>query len=397
MIVVSELVFSGGAHVPFNAGLLAVVRTAFPLEPICFAGAPEHIKELKTQADETLIKSIEWREITLLPADTSYVVRLIREMKTLRTLLRIIPEGSPGPFLLAHTKPATLVALKLLQRLQFREVKVQLVLHGPLGGVIGRRHCHPIRRFQEMKTALTILGNDNLQYIVLEENLRTVLLENISSLEKKVEILPHPLPPNESESNADNLKAPIQFGFLGLANKPKGFPVFVKLAQEIVMQNRAQAEFHAIGRVPSDGSVVLEMEALATKPGMERLSRRDYINKVHQLHFIILPHEDSDYELKSSGTLLDALAWAKPLIARRIALFENMFLKYGDIGYLFTTDLELKSIVEHIMQEVDTTRYHQQVLNIEKAQCSRTPKTLSVDYRKICEKMGNRTSVAENV
>jgi hypothetical protein len=184
---------------------------------------------------------------------------------------------------------------------------------------------------------------------------------------------------------------------LGLADKSKGFPVFVKLAQEIVMQSRAQAEFHAIGRVPSEGSVVLEMEALATKPGMERLSRRDYINKVHHLHFIILPHEGSGYELKSSGTLLDALAWAKPLIARRIALFENMFLKYGDIGYLFTTDLELKSIVEHIMQEVDTTRYHQQVLNIERARCSRTPKSLSIDYRKICEKIGNRTSVAENV
>ncbi|MEX2493384.1 MAG: hypothetical protein WD425_16650 [Nitrospirales bacterium] len=395
MIVVSELVFSGGAHVPFNAGLLAVIRTAFPLERICFAGASGYIRELKEQADEALAKSIEWREIDLLPADTSYFVRLLREMKTLRTLFRIIPEGTTGPFLLTHAKPATLVALKLLRRLQFRKIKVQFVLHGPLGGVIGRRHCHPIRRFQDMKTALTILGNDNLQYIVLEESLKTVLLKNLPVLEKKVAILPHPLPPNESESNADNLKAPIQFGFLGLANKPKGFPVFVKLAQEIVMQSPVQAEFHAIGRVSSDGSVVLEMEALATKPGMERLSRRDYINKVHHLHFIILPHEGLGYELKSSGTLLDALAWAKPLIARRIALFENMFVKYGDIGYLFTTDLELKSIVERIIQEVDRTRYHQQVLNIERARSSRTPKALSVDYRKICEKMDDQNSKNE--
>jgi hypothetical protein len=389
MIVVSELYFSGGGHAPFNAGLLAVIRAAFPLGRICFTGAPGHIREIKKQADEALIKSIEWREITLLPADASYFVRLIREMKILRTLLRIIPEGTPGPLLLTHATTATLVALKLLKRLQFGEVKVQFVLHGPLGGIIGRRHRHPIRRFQDMKTALTILGNDNFQYIVLEESLRTALLQNLPAMENKVYLLPHPLPPNEAESNADNLKTPIQFGFLGLANKPKGFPVFVKLAQEIVMQFPAQAEFHAIGRIPSDGSIALEMDALTTKPGMERLSREDYINEVDCLHFILLPHEASKYELKSSGTLLDALAWAKPLIARRMALFENMFLKHGDIGYLFSTDLELKSIVEHIVQEVDTVRYHQQVLNIKIARRSRVPKTLSVDYRKIYEEIGS--------
>jgi len=390
MIVVSELFFNDGGHVPFNAGLLGVVRAAFPLEHVCFVGASGHIQELKKQADEALIKSIEWREITVLPVGVSYFTRLIHDMKILLTLLRIIPEMASGLLLVAHAPPATLVALKLLKCLKFRELKVQFVLHGQLGGVIGRRHRHPIRRFQEARTALTILGNDNLQYIVLEESLRTVLLKNLPALEKKVHLLPHPLPPNEAESSAENLKTPIRFGFLGLARESKGFPVFVKLAQETVAQYRDQAEFHAIGRfLPLDPCIVLEMDALATKPGMERLSRRNYINQVAQLHFIIFPHVTKSYQLTASGTLLDALAWAKPVLARRIALFEDMFLKYGDIGYLFSTDLELQSIVRMIVHEMDIARYHQQVLNIKRARCSRTSKTLSVDYRKICEKIGS--------
>lgn len=142
-------------------------------------------------------------------------------------------------------------------------------MHGQLGGVIGRRHRHPILRFQEMRTALTILGNDGFQYIALKENLRAVLLKNIPILEKKVNLLPHPLAPNETESTTDNIQLPVRFGYLGLANKSKGFPKFVKLALETVMQYQDQAEFHAIGRIPSDGPIVLEMDSLATTPGTE--------------------------------------------------------------------------------------------------------------------------------
>lgn len=96
------------------------------------------------------------------------------------------------------------------------------------------------------------------------------------------------------------------------------------------------------------------------------MNRRGFIYKLDQLHFVIFPHAAKNYQLTASGTLLDALACEKPLITRRIALFENMFLKHGDIGYLFSADLELQSIVNHIMDEMDLTRYHRQVLDLKK-------------------------------
>ncbi|GJL64152.1 MAG: hypothetical protein NPIRA04_28060 [Nitrospirales bacterium] len=387
MIVVSELVFSDGGHVPFNAGLLTIVRTAFPFESVCFVGASGHIRELKKQVGEELSRLIEWQELILLPPSVPYFSRLVSDMKILQTLLRIIPEGGPGLVLVAHAKPATLVALKLLKGLKFREINVQVVLHGQLGGVIGRRHRHPIHRFQEVRTALTILGNDKLQYIVLEEGLRAVLIKNIPALKRRVHVLPHPLPPNEAKSTVESLRVPVQFGFLGLTSKGKGFPVFVKLARKIMISFRHQAEFHAIGRAHPDEPMVSDIDVLVTKPVIERLSRQDYIQAVIPLHFIVFPHQATNYQLTASGTLLDALAWAKPLIARRIELFENMFSEFGDIGYLFSTDLELESVVERIVQEMDFDRYHQQVLNIQRARCSRDPKVLSAVYQKICQEI----------
>jgi len=51
------------------------------------------------------------------------------------------------------------------------------------------------------------------------------------------------------------------------------------------------------------------------------------------------------YTLTTSGILLDAIAWEKPVIARKIPIFEAMLEKHGDIGYLFRDDTELKEII----------------------------------------------------
>lgn len=389
MIIVAELAFNDGGHVPFNAGLLAVIRNAFPHEQVYFLGGSEHIGELKKQMGEFLAQSIEWKEMGLLPPDLSYCSRFLGEKKIIKNLLGMFPEGSTGPLLLTSARPATLLALKWVKRFRFKIVRAQIVLHGHLSGVVGKRHRHPVRRFQEMRTALTFLGNSNLQYLVLEESLRNILIQHLSALSGKVEVLAHPLPPNEAVSEPKHLSTPVQFGFLGLANEAKGFPAFVKLAEHITVKFQKEAEFHAIGRLSSEENLVFRTDALTTRPGVERLSRMDFIQEVERLHFIVLAHHGSFYNLNSSGTLLDALAWSKPLIARKIPLFENFFAEHGDIGYLFNTDGEMREIVEHILERADKEHYDQQVQNIQAARDSRSSETLALYYRNICKKTVN--------
>jgi hypothetical protein len=235
-----------------------------------------------------------------------------------------------------------------------------------------------------MRTALTLFGNSNIQYLVLEDCIRDTLLKNLPSLSGNVEALNHPLPPNEAGSNSNDFNTPIRFGFLGLANESKGFSVFVRLAKEMATKYQDQVEFHAIGRLPAEGNPTLMLDALATKPGVRRMSRVDFIQGVKQLHFIIFPHHAGDYDLSPSGTLLDAIAWEKPLVARSLPIFGNMLKNHGDIGYLFSNDMELREVVEHIIQKLDKLRYHRQVLNIRKVRASRTPEALAASYREIC-------------
>jgi hypothetical protein len=46
MILLCELSFLSRAHVPFNAGLLATIRAAFPKEELSFYGATAHIARI---------------------------------------------------------------------------------------------------------------------------------------------------------------------------------------------------------------------------------------------------------------------------------------------------------------------------------------------------------------
>jgi len=383
MILVCEIMFNYGAHVPVNGGLLATIRAAFPKEDLSFYGAAAHIEELKKQVGQPLASSILWSEILPIPPSAGYGERFFRELSVIRHLFRILSQDSTSRLLLTSAFPSTVLALKVARCFRSKNTPVQMVLHG-LSGVVGKRYRRPIHRFQDMKTALTLLGNSGIQYLVLEESIRDRVLKSLPVLSGKIEALEHPISPNEGISQTVDLSEPIRFGFLGLAIQAKGFPLFVKLANEVTAKYGRRAEFHVIGRFPEAGTPVNGTKALATKPAGMRMTRADFIRGVSPLHFIVLLHKAAPYTLSASGVLLDAITWEKPVIARKIPIFEAMFEKYGDIGHLFSDDTELRIIVEQILQAPDKSRYRRQVLNLRSLRKSRAPEVLAAAYREMC-------------
>jgi hypothetical protein len=225
-----------------------------------------------------------------------------------------------------------------------------------------------------------------MQYVVLEDTIREVLVRDLPALVSRVEVLEHPVAPNEGAEGAETLQLPIRFGFLGLASAVKGFPVFVELARDVTHVFPGRAEFHAIGRWPADAKTISTPGCLATMPRRERLSRAEFMRGVRSLHYVVLPHQADFYDTSATGTLLDAIACCKPVIARRIPVFEKMFARHGDLGWLFDDDRHLKSAIETIVAGADQSRYRNQVRNTRKAQASRTPAALAVRYREIRER-----------
>lgn len=260
---------------------------------------------------------------------------------------------------------------------------MQMVLH-EMSGVIGKRYRRPIRRSQDMKTALTLLGNNGIQYLVLEGHIRDKAVKSLPRLAGRIEAFEHPISPTEGASEVVELSEPIRFGFLGTALKSKGYPLFVEAANAVTAKYGRRAEFHVIGRCPEESKGVRGIEALTTRPAGSQLTREDFVRAVQPLHFVVLPYEVAPYTLSASGVLLDAIAWQKPVVARRMPTFEAMFERHGDIGYLFSGDSDLTGVIQQILQEADVSRYRRQALTLREVRKSRDPETLAVAYRELC-------------
>ena len=383
MILVCNPSLWGGEHAPVDAGILATVRASYPDEEIYFFGEQTHIEQIQDQLGPAVAASISWRAIVPASRRARYFRRLFRDVKILRNLLPILRQNR-GNLLLTVCPSTFLAALKVFAP---GDLPVQAVLHKVSSLVNGRRSRHPIRRIRQIRTTLTVLCNRKIQYLVLEESLREAILERYPSLAGRIEVLEHPLPVNEGGIETVDLHLPIRLGFLGLVSEDKGFSLFTRVASEAATKYGGRVEFHAIGRFSGNANLPPGIESLATKPGLERLSRSDFVEGVKRLHFIVCPHQVRSYRSSASGTLVDAIAWGKPLIAARIPIFESMFDRFGDIGYLFRDELELREIIEKIVTGVDRKHYLEQVHNIQKAKATRTPRALAPAYRQLRERV----------
>jgi len=386
MIVICDPICRAGEHVPFNSGLVEIVHRAFPNETIVFLGEHSHLLQLKEQAHPSVVDSIAWTTLSVPDRHAKYSKRFYSEVKMIWRLIKSLHRSANDILLFTTVLASTLVALKLLSRFVHRGVTLQVVVHGYLGGVNGKRSRNPIRRWQDMKTALTLPGGNNIQYFVLETSIKEAMLNYLPSLNRRIEVIEHAIPPGEEPLPPLDLRLPARFGFLGRAENVRGFPVFLTLASEMTKKHRGKVEFHAIGRYPRKDHATNAADVLTTQPAFERVERRDFMEKAKKLHFVIFPVSPEFYELSACGSLLDAMAWGKPIIARNIPILANLFGKYGDIGYLFDDEVELRGIIDSIIEKQDDSHYKLQVDNLKQVREDRSASALAKTYRELCAK-----------
>ena len=388
MIIVYEPVCRGLMHVPYNAGLLEAICTAYPNEKILFYGEESHLHFVQAQVGYRFSSNISWNNIELSSRQACFISRFVSDFKNLIHLFKLIEQENNKHIVITCVAPSTLFALKFIMGFITRNCIVQVVIHGHLESLTGWRSRNPFIRFIDFKSLLELGNNKRIQYIILEESIRKKIISILPSLQQNVAVLEHPIAPNKQKLNRISFKPPFRFGFLGLVTEAKGFDIFNRVASKIIKNFQAQVEFHAIGHL-SNNSSRFDMSSLKTQPGIARLSREDFIRGLESLHYICLPFKGGHYELSPSGTLLDAIAFCKPLIASRLPIFEDLFDQYGDIGYLFSGEKEFYEIIEDIIKKTDSERYAKQVQNLVKLREDRDPKALAYKYKSITENLSS--------
>lgn len=380
MIVIYEPVCERLEHVPVNTAMIELINHAFPDEQLMVFGESQHLIELKQVLPSKLSNLIGWNPVKLPPRRGQFWQRIRREI-ALAIRVVFANANKTSHIICLSTTPSTLFAMKFTLAISLRRTLVQFIMHGVMSELCGWRSCNPFMRATDLVSAFHFMPWTKVQYIVLENSIRTALLKYYPYLNGKLEAIPHPIPSSEIWNDPDpfpNKIFPLCIGFLGLASKEKGFYSFLKLARKFHDQPYSNIQFHVIGSLPPNFDLE-SLSCLATAPTYEKLPRQEYLRRMRKLHYICLPYEGTHYEFTASGVLLDALANAKPLLTFPTPTIQELFTNY-QIGYLCRNLSDLEETVTKLVSVIGADTYQLHVSEIKSARENRLPYILAKTY-----------------
>lgn len=387
MILVVELVDSGTSHAFGNAAWSQAIARAAPGQAVRVVGAPDHAAALRADQALAALPNVSVGEIPI-PHTHRHKVNVVslsrfrEEVAALSAALADVPRHEPVLIVLAQACPTAVFAARLVARLQRRQVRVQMVLHGFLNAIEGWRTRLPLLRRFDLR-GLMEAPPPGLRFLALEEAIRDELLGRIPALGDRVDVLP--LPANEAEiplAHPVPLADPIRIGLVGQTTAAKGIWPFLELAHTLKARFGDRVEFHVVGRRFPDTPP--EALAILARPIPDALmSRGEFIERIAPLHHVCLPLQPEYYRFSPSGALIDAITWLKPVIATDLPIVRTAFRDGGDIGAMVPDQKAMERELAALIEAPDAERYARQVAALRRLREARRPPALAARYREI--------------
>ncbi len=339
----------GSSHAPFDAALLVAARLAFPDEPAACIGTDDHLAEVAR-----LLPPDQGRDVAWLPAtiptrhEKRTGPRLRAEWRLMGMALGEARRGGARTVIAAAGSPVMFLAAARLAIGPRRGVRVALVHHGALPGMLTSRR---------LRGYLLVADRCGARQVVLGDSIRRNLVARGPAL-RHLAAVHHPY--LFGDVAPSTLGGPVRFGFLGMASRDKGFEAFCRIAD--AMHDTAGARFELIGAPAREFAAQLPPGAgkVAGTGDARHLTRDEYERRVAAVHYAVMPYRADHYRLVGSGSVLDALAFGKPIIALRNDLLTAVFDELGDVG-LLVDDLDaLHDAIAGVVREPPVERYRRQ-------------------------------------
>ncbi len=239
-----------------------------------------------------------------------------------------------------------------------------------------------VRTF-DTHSALYAPHSPKLRFLLLEQAIKRELADLAPRAALAADVLPLPVNIGEVSSVPRvPLCYPLKIGFVGQATEAKGISTYLQVAKEFSDRYELHIQFHVIGRA-YPGDDLQRFSGLASKVTHEHLTRKAFVERLAQMHYVFLPFGSEYYHLSASGALLDAITWLKPIIANCTPVVADMFEQFGDIGYLCDDIEGMCSALQEIIKNLNEGRYEVQLDALRRARDSRLPDALARQYREI--------------
>jgi hypothetical protein len=378
-IAVFDFLSHDHVHLAFNEGYLRVLSAAYPRDRIWFCAGEGHVERLAPSVAD--LPNIQLRPCR--PFETSFGLShhnpIAGRWAARRCLYVMAQKMAPCRIRFAALLGinANLLAVVGRRWPSISPVRLHMILHGQLGEAMIWRSRNPLIRASDLISQLKRPLPKSVQIVALELGVKEAITAISQSMASSIVTLEHPILTAEWANNVLSPKAgKIRIGFAGHARRAKGFDLFVELASRC---SRNDIEFHAIG-LSSPETDDLNTSALARKPSPTPLPRKDYLKALEEVDLVCLPLHSRAYDFTASGTICDAVAALKPLIAFRTGTLDAIASRYGSIGWLVDDAVSLFELIETL----DTTEFARQrphwINNLKAIRESRSPQALAKTY-----------------
>lgn len=354
MIVVAEPQLHGDVHVPFNAALLASVRLLGGSAPVLFLAEGTHLKLVREYLRRYEIDTsrIEWSEVDLSAGRAKgRVARLREQVSDQITCMAAARRHDATRMVLASSSVEGLLATHLLASF-WKLPPIWVVPHGALDRLNSPSWL--VRAVSRLVASAS--RKSGVTLVLLSRETCDSLVRDYPQLRGSVCWIDHPylfrgLPRHSGERRR------LRFGFLGVASRAKGFPVFLQLAREAGLR-RLDADFIAVGYSKESYSTE-ELSWLTEHPASEPLPRERFEEMLGTVDFAIVPYEPARYRYVASGVFMDCLSFGIPILTVHGTHFADAVAEHCGLGEVLPSEEALSHRVAHLAsaaQDISSAR-----------------------------------------
>lgn len=363
MIIIFEPQCAGFAHEQFNAGFLYGYSLAYPQERIIYFGEKEHIKCIKAvfSSANLAFDEIEFEEVEIPePNRLSKISVAFEYYQIFKKMLHYASENNCNKIALLSIYSYNLIPLKLLIQLRHKNAfRFQIMMHGTLEFVKRNNFSIPfsslsIKLFNRLgkmfklsgvyfnskptnkylyekifKASLLLLGNANISYYVFrEDSLKSVkkYLPNMQQYFKSID-LPYIYKDMSKMGSVTPAKKRV-FATIGQGDIYSVQKVVRKLNSDVnINVNSYEVRILGFGKWKQDGLAPIK------HIGNGRiLARAEIEEQIKDVQYVLFFYDPDSYELMTSGSFFDAIAYCKPMIFLKNHCFDYYYQNYK-FGY----------------------------------------------------------------
>lgn len=353
MILVVDSVRYAGEHLELNSAILESLIGADG--EIDFLTSPDYWKSFSS----TLRERMELRSTARLP---SGLVGTLRSLLLLIMIVIFKRKYKSVVFLSSITYSSFFLAL--LSYLRIIRPQVIIFLH-EISYIESIKGSTKLAGYF-LKLALCIGLKNQSKFIIIGSYIRRELEKRVNFNKESTIFIEHPISASTYYKPKNSFKL-IKFASTGVQCVEKNsFKIEIVAEYSRDLVKSGAIALSTIGRVNYSFDLKLPVTHIGLDYNTYLMPIEDYERFILDQHYLLF-FLGKEYDLKTSGTIVDSIKYQKPIIALSCNLVNFYFEKFGNIGYVYRCIDEMNKGILNLCKNFDPELYSVQVKNLTKA------------------------------